>query len=112
MATRYQSQLIDNVHKVREIFSADVADSLSANNVSLIEQISAHTSFITKNVQRLIEARRVANRIESEFEKAVAYHDTVAPLLEEIRYHVDKLELIVDDELWPLPKYREMLFIR
>ena len=60
----------------------------------------------------MVEARKVANRIENEREKAIAYHDTVAPLMEEIRYHVDKLETIVDDELWPLPKYRELLFIR
>ena len=112
VATKYQSQLIDNVHKVKEIFPAETADRLSANNVSLIEQISAHSSYITENVERLIDARRVANKLASEREKAIAYHDTVAPLLEDIRYHVDKLELIVDDELWPLPKYREMLFIR
>ena len=112
VATKYPSQLIDNVHKVKEIFPAETADRLSANNVSLIEQISAHSSYITENVERLTDARRVANKLASEREKAIAYHDTVAPLLEEIRYHVDKLELIVDDELWPLPKYREMLFIR
>ena len=112
VATRYQSQLIDNVHKVGEIFPGDKAEKLNHNNLELIEQISQHSTFITENVERLIDARRVANRIESETEKAIAYHDTVAPLLEQIRYHVDKLELIVDDELWPLPKYREMLFIR
>ena len=78
----------------------------------LIEQISEHESFIVENVEKMVEARKVANRIESEREKAIAYHDTVAPLLEEIRYHVDKLETIVDDEAWPLPKYRELLFIR
>ncbi|MBO5871929.1 MAG: hypothetical protein J6Q75_04710, partial [Bacteroidaceae bacterium] len=60
----------------------------------------------------LIGARKVANRLETEREKAIAYHDNVAPLIEEIRTHVDKLETIIDDELWPLPKYREMLFIR
>ncbi len=112
VATKYQSQLIDNVHKVKEIFPADTAGKLSANNISLIEQISGHTGFITENVQKLIDARKVANKIVDEKEKAIAYHDTVAPLIEEIRYHVDKLELIVDDEMWPLPKYREMLFIR
>ena len=112
VATRYQSQLIDNVHKVGEIFPADEARTLNANNLKLIKQVSEHSSYITEYVEKLINARRVANRIEDEYEKAVAYHDTVAPLLESIRYHVDKLELIVDDELWPLPKYREMLFIR
>ncbi|MBP5770066.1 MAG: glutamine synthetase III [Bacteroidaceae bacterium] len=112
VATRYQSALIDNVHKTSQIFPKDVADSLSNKNINLIQQIAGHTTFITENVAKLIEARKVANRIESEREKAIAYHDTVAPLIEAIRYHVDKLELIVDDEIWPLPKYREMLFIR
>ena len=112
VATRYQSQLIDNVHKLNEILPSDVAASLSGDNISLIKQISEHASYITTHVKQLIDARRVANRIESEREKAIAYHDTVAPLLDSIRYHVDKLELIVDDELWPLPKYREILFIR
>ncbi len=112
VATRYQSQLIDNVHKVKEIFPAETATKVSANNLQLIQRISEHSSFITENVERLIEARRVANRIEDVRQKAIAYHDTVAPLIESIRYHVDQLELIVDDELWPLPKYREMLFIR
>ena len=112
VATRYQSTLIDNVHKLHEIFDDDTAKSLSCDNISLIKQISEHTRYITTHVNKLIDARRVANRIESEREKAIAYHDTVAPLLEDIRYHVDKLELIVDDELWPLPKYREILFIR
>jgi glutamine synthetase len=60
----------------------------------------------------MVEARKVANRIQDERTKAIAYHDTVAPYFDEIRYHVDKLELIVDDELWTLPKYRELLFVR
>ncbi len=112
VATRYQSQLIDNVHRVGEIFSFEEAKVVSQNNLQLIRQISSHASYIAENVQKLIDARKVANHIENAFERALAYHDTVAPLLEDIRYHVDKLELIVDDELWPLPKYREMLFIR
>ena len=112
VATRYQSQLIDNVHKVKEIFPAETADKLSANNLSLIQQISEHSSYITEHVERLVDARKVANNIPDVRLKAIAYHDTVAPLLESIRSHADKLELIVDDELWPLPKYRELLFIR
>ena len=111
VATRYQSALIDNVHRVSKIFPAETAARLSANNISLIQQIAEHASYITEHVEKLVEARKVANRIESEREKAIAYHDTVAPLIEDTRYHVDKLELIVDDEIWPLPKYREMLFI-
>ena len=95
---------------MKTIFPADKADELNRPNQSLIQQIGEHNAFIIENVERLIEARRVANRIKEERERAIAYHDTVAPLIEAIRYHVDHLELIVDDELWPLPKYREMLF--
>ncbi|MCQ2223940.1 MAG: glutamine synthetase type III, partial [Bacteroidaceae bacterium] len=112
VAKRYQSQLIDNVHKVKGIFEAAEAAEITADDLEIIRQISQHCSFVTKNVEALVEARRVANKLEDEREKAIAYHDTVAPLLESIRYHIDKLELIVDDELWPLPKYRELLFIR
>ncbi len=112
VATRYQSELIENVFKIKEIFPPETSTRMNANNMQLIEQISEHTSFITENVERLVEARKIANVLTSGREKAIAYHDTVAPLLESIRYHIDKLELIVDDELWPLPKYREMLFIR
>ena len=112
VAKRYQSQLIDNVSKVKGIYSDADAVEITADDLDIIRQISQHCTFVTKNVEALVEARRVANKIESEREKAIAYHDTVAPLLEQIRYHIDKLELIVDDELWPLPKYRELLFIR
>jgi glutamine synthetase len=112
VATRYQSQLIENVSRVASVFSGTEAKALSSNNILLIKDISEHSAYITENVQRLIDARKVANRLEDVREKAIAYHDNVAPLIEDIRKHVDKLELIVDDELWPLPKYREMLFIR
>jgi len=112
VVTKYQSTLIDNVHKIKEIFAEEKYKKISANNLRLIEQISEHESFIVENVEKMVEARKIANRIESEREKAIAYHDIVAPYLEEIRYHVDKLEQVVDDELWPLPKYRELLFIR
>ena len=112
VVTRYQSMLIDNVHKVKDIFPADKADAISKENIIIIEKISKHESYIIEKVDEMIEARKVANRIASEREKAIAYHDTVAPLMEDIRYHVDKLETIVDDEAWPLPKYRELLFIR
>ena len=112
VVTRYQSMLIDNVHKVKDIFPADKAEAISKENIIIIEKISKHESYIIEKVDAMIEARKVANRIASEREKAIAYHDTVAPLMEDIRYHVDKLETIVDDEAWPLPKYRELLFIR
>ncbi|MCQ2114804.1 MAG: glutamine synthetase III [Bacteroidales bacterium] len=112
VVTKYQSMLIDNVHKVMDIFPEEKASLISKENLHIIEKISDHESFIIEKVDAMVNARKVANKIESEREKAIAYHDTVAPLLEEIRYHVDKLETIVDDEAWPLPKYRELLFIR
>ena len=112
VATKYQSMLIDNVSKVATTFSPEEAKELNADNISIIRQISKHTRFIIENVDAMIEARKVANKIESEREKAVQYHDTVQPYLDTIRYHIDKLELLVEDELWVLPKYRELLFIR
>ena len=112
VVTRYQSVLIDNVRKVMDIFPAEKARQVSANNITLIEKISEHESYIVENVKRLIDARKVANRIADEREKAIAYHDTVAPMIESIRYHIDELEMVVDDEMWSLPKYRELLFIR
>ena len=69
--------------------------------------------FVIKDeVAKMVNARKAANKIESEREKAIQYHDTVKPLMDVIRYHIDKLELMVDNEMWPLPKYRELLFIR
>ena len=112
VATRYQSQLLENIQRLHDAFPPEEASAMNADNLNLVREISQHSGFITAHVQQLIDARRVANRIEDQRERAIAYHDTVAPLLESIRYHVDKLELIIDDELWPLPKYRELLFIR
>ena len=112
VATHYQSQLAKNVHNMRNIFPAEKIDRLCGRNMKIIEEIAERIQIIEKGVEDLVEARKVANKIENEREKAVAYHDTVAPKMEEIRYHIDKLELIVADELWTLPKYRELLFIR
>lgn len=112
VATKYQSLLIDNVSKIAATFPKDEADKLNADNMNIIRDISRHTSTIIEQVHAMVEARKVANKIESEREKAIQYHDTVQPYLDTIRYHVDKLELIVEDELWVLPKYRELLFIR
>ena len=112
IATRYQSSLIDNVYKMKNLFPAEKASVLSARNLEIIEDIACRTNFIKEKVDEMVEARKVANKIESEREKAIAYHDTIVPMLEEIRYHIDKLELVVDDQMWTLPKYRELLFIR
>ncbi|MCH5311580.1 MAG: glutamine synthetase III [Prevotella sp.] len=110
VATHYQSKLIKNVTNMREIFDKEKADSLSARNIKLIEEIALRTQAIEDGVEELVNARKVANKIEDEHKKAIAYHDTVAPKMETIRYEIDKLELIVEDDLWTLPKYRELLF--
>lgn len=111
-ATRYQTSLIDNVYKMKDLFPADKASALSSRNLEIIEDIANRTNFIKEKVDEMVEARKVANKIESEREKAIAYHDKIVPMLEAIRYHIDKLELVVDDQIWTLPKYMELLFIR
>lgn len=113
VATKYQSELVDNVHKIQLAFSdpKKVAE-LTAYNIDLIEKINKHTSFIAENVEEMVEKRKVVNRIENIRELAIAYHDEIAPYFDQIRYHIDKLELIVEDEMWTLPKYRELLFVR
>ena len=106
IASKYEAMLLDKVYKMSQL-------SLDASqDIALIKQISAHTAAIQKMVNEMVEARKVANKIACEREKAIAYHDTVAIYLDSIRYHIDKLELMIDDQMWTLPKYREMLFIR
>jgi len=112
VATHYQSQLAKNVQNMFSIFPKEEADMLTARNKKIIREIAERTQAIETGVEELVEARRVANRIDSEHLRAIAYYDTVAPKMEEIRHQIDKLELVVSDELWTLPKYRELLFIR
>ena len=112
VATSYQSQLLRNVERMSGVFPKDKANQLNARNIKLIEEIAERTATIETLVEELVNARKVANKIEDEHAKAIAYHDTIAPMFDKIRYQIDKLELIVDDALWPLPKYRELLFIR
>lgn len=112
VATRYQSVLLDNVSKVKSLFPSEKADKIAGPDMDTIEKLAEHSHIIKAETEAMVEARRVANRIESEREKAIAYHDTVIPRMETIRYHIDKLELMIDNEMWPLPKYRELLFIR
>ncbi len=112
VATRYQSILVDNLVKIKSLFTEQKASKIIAQDLSTIEKISEHMSVIKEETDKMVEARKVANRITSEREKAIAYHDSVVPSMEVIRYHIDKLELLVDNEMWPLPKYRELLFIR
>ena len=112
VATRYQSILVDNMVKLKTLFPVAKGNALTAADLSTIERMSEHMAVIKEETERMINARKKANAIESEREKAIAYHDNVVPAMERIRYHIDKLELMVDNEMWPLPKYREMLFIR
>lgn len=112
VATKYQNMLLDNVYKIKSLFPHEKGEKIAAQDMTMIENMAEHMQFIKDKVQEMIEARKVANKIENQREKAIAYHDTVVPYLESIRYHIDKLELMVDDEMWPLPKYRELLFIR
>jgi glutamine synthetase len=112
VVTRYQSILLDNVYKLKNLYETEVYKQLASEKLKLIEEIEERMDTVQTLVGEMVEARKAANRIEHEREKAIAYHDKVFPYLEEIRYQVDKLELMVDNEMWPLPKYRELLFIR
>ena len=112
VATDYQSRLSRNVERLMAIYGPEEGRKLSERNMKIIREIADHTAFIEKGVEDMVNARKVANKIDDPRTKAVAYHDTVETYLEPIRYHIDKLELIVADELWTLPKYRELLFIR
>ena len=109
--TKYQSSLLDNVIKMETVFGKEEGDALSAENIATVKEIATRVTEIKRMVNEMVERRKVANRITVEREKAIAYHDTIAPMLEEIRSHIDKLEQIVDNEVWTLPKYRELLFI-
>jgi len=108
-AMKYQSSLLENLLKLKELYG-DSFEELAGNRADLIKEISEHVNYIKAKVNDMVEARKVANVIEDAKKKANAYSKSVAPFLDEIRYHIDKLELIVDDEIWPLPKFRELLF--
>ena len=112
VAMKYQSELLQNVNNLRKVFPQDKAERLNVRNLQLIEEISERTATIERVVEELVQARKIANKITNEYRKAAAYYETVAPKMEIIRKQIDKLELIVDDTIWPLPKYRELLFIR
>jgi glutamine synthetase len=112
VATRYQGILLDNVYKINALYDKEKAAKIAAQDLAIIEEIAEHLNLIKTKVDEMVETRKVINKIEIEREKALAYCEQITPYLEEIRYHIDKLELTVDDEMWPLPKYRELLFIR
>ena len=109
---RYQTVLLENLTRLKETFSDEEYAELSEEPRRLIRKISSHITVVTKQVDNMIDARKKANQIADMRERAIAYHDTVAPFLDEIRGHIDDLELMVDNQIWPLPKYRELLFIR
>lgn len=104
--------LLDKYIKLVEVFGKDKAAEMGAADKVAIEKLSKHIFAIQDEVKAMVDDRKQANHIDDERERAIAYHDNVLPHMEIIRRHVDKLELIVDDEMWPLPKYRELLFIR
>lgn len=112
VAVDYQTALVKNVQGLKELFSAAEFKDMASARLELIKEVSAHISTIKAKVRAMVDARKVANKIEDAREKALAYSNTVSPYLADIRYHIDKLELIVDNEMWTLPKYRELLFIR
>ena len=98
--------------KTKDLFSAEEYEELTSDDKETIKKIIQHTEVIRKEVSEMVDARRVANKITTEREMALAYHDSVLPHMDVIRYHIDMLELLIDNEIWPLPKYRELLFIR
>jgi glutamine synthetase len=112
VAIDYQTSLIENVKALKEIFSEKEFKELSSARIALIKEMNGHISTIKSKVNDMTEARKVANKIEDAHEKAKVYCDKITPFFDEIRYNIDKLELIVDNDKWPLPKYRELLFIR
>jgi glutamine synthetase len=111
-AVKYQTMLLENVIRQKELFDADEFEQLAGARKELIKEVGGHISAIKAKRKEMIEARKKANVIEDTVKKAEAYEQKVKPYLDEVRYHIDKLELIVDNELWPLPKYRELLFVR
>ncbi|HIP26467.1 MAG TPA: glutamine synthetase type III [Flavobacteriaceae bacterium] len=110
-AIKYQTALITNAQGLKDIFGKDFK-SIAKEQLDLIKVISEHITAIKSKTKKMIEARKKANKIDDVEKKALAYCDKVKPFFDEIRYHCDKLEIMVDDELWPLSKYREMLFTR
>ena len=112
VATKYQALLLDNIYKIKQVYPEDKANKMAEIDMALAEELAERIAAIRQDVSAMVNERKSTNKIESERDKAVAYHDKVLPFLSSIRYQIDKLELVVDNELWPLPKYRELLFTR
>jgi glutamine synthetase len=109
VAIQYQNELIANIRGLKEI---GLDSSLSVAQTELVKEISEHVTVIKRRVEEMTEERKAANNIADTRESAIAYCEKVKSHFDEIRYHADKLELVIDDKLWPLPKYRELLFLR
>ena len=112
IAIRYQNTLIENVKGLKDVLDSKTFVKLSRNQLQTIKEISEHVEEIKEKVAQMLDERKKANRIEDIEKQAAAYNQKVMPYLQLIRTHVDELELMVDDELWPLPKYRVLLFIK
>lgn len=112
VATKYQSSLLDNVSRMKDVFPEEKLKDLARCQLKIIEDISKHVCKVRKLTFEMSALSEELGKTEDEREKAVGYHDRVLPYLDGIREHIDALEMIVDDQMWPLPKYREMLFIR
>ena len=111
-AVIYQNRLLENLRGLRETFSAEEYEELSADRKELIREISHRVTSIKQLVRQMTEARKVANHLDGFKARAFAYQEQVRPYLDEIRDHIDHLEMEIDDEIWPLPKYRELLFTK
>ena len=110
-AKRYQSLLLEKVAHVKQVFDAEDAKMLNEQDCLLIRRIEEHASAIIAGVDKMTSLRMTANHIEDQRQRALAFHDTIVPIMEDIRKHVDELEMWIDDQLWTLPKYRELLFV-
>ena len=108
----YQNRLLENLRGMKEIFSPEEFETLGAERKEAVKEIQFRILDIKRLVSEMIDARRIANRKASQEEKAFSYQETVSPYMEKIREHIDELELEIDDEIWPLPKYRELLFTK
>lgn len=110
VALKYQSEIVNNIKGLKEVLSPSDFNKMSVIQLDMVKKIAVHIEVIKKSVDQMTEERKKANKLSSQKEMALAYRDKVFPFFETIRYHVDKLELIVDDAYWPLPKFRELLF--
>jgi glutamine synthetase len=109
-AIKYQTNLVENVKGLKELFDEQEFNQIAGARLQLIKTISTHITSIKAKVKEMVDERKIANKVEDATEMAILYEQKVKPYLDDIRYSIDKLELIVDDEIWPLPKYRELLF--